>query len=168
MGVMDTQAQMSGSQKEIDWLRRTLSHLSHQDDLKVTFTNGYHVNAAVTATQRVLIDESCYQPDYNNFFKATQPVVDEEGLSPPEFTLLKGVFQVSETGMRSYKKGQMYLGQIPGRDFAALDLNLTNLFYKFRKILQANLSANESQARQYALARLGHTEADLLKQSNAS
>jgi hypothetical protein len=62
----------------------------------------------------------------------------------------------------------MYLGQIPGRDFAALDLNLTNLFYKFRKILQANLSANESQARQYALARLGHTEADLLKQSNAS
>jgi regulator of replication initiation timing len=60
MGVMDTQAQMSKSQKEIDWLRNTLTHLSHNDDLKVTYTNGYHVNAAVTHTSRILLDESCF------------------------------------------------------------------------------------------------------------
>jgi hypothetical protein len=79
-----------------------LRHLSHQDDLKVTFSNGFHVNAAITATNRISLDENIYKQDYDNFFKATQPVIDEEGLSPPEFTLLKGLFMIDKLNMRSY------------------------------------------------------------------
>ncbi len=36
--------------KEIIDIGRTLTLLSHQDDIKVTYTNGFHVNTAVTKT----------------------------------------------------------------------------------------------------------------------
>jgi hypothetical protein len=112
-----------------------LRHLSHQDDLKVTFSNGFHVNAAITSTNRISLDENIFKQDFDNFFKATQPVIDEEGLSPPEFTLLKGLFMVDKLNMRSYIKCPTYLGSIPQRDFASLDLNLINVNGDFRKII---------------------------------
>jgi len=34
--------------------------MSHQQDLKVTFNNGFHVNFAITAIDRTPIDTSVY------------------------------------------------------------------------------------------------------------
>lgn len=114
--------------------------------MKVTYSNGFHVNTSITSTARLNIDENCFRQDYENFFKASQPVIDEEGLSPPEFTLLKGIFMADKMNMKSYMKNPTYLGVIPQRDFHALDLNLVNVDQKFRKIIQANLSANDTVA----------------------
>jgi hypothetical protein len=50
--------------------------------MKVTFQNGFHVNYAITAKSRVPVDASVFQCDYENFFRATQPVVDERALNP--------------------------------------------------------------------------------------
>ena len=44
--------------------------LTHRDDEKVTYTNGFHVNHAVTSTNRMSLDENPFRPDYDNFFKA--------------------------------------------------------------------------------------------------
>ena len=68
----------------------------------MTFNNGFHVNSSITTIHRVSLEENIFKQDYDNFFKATQPVIDEEGLSPPEFTLLKGLFMVDKLNMRSY------------------------------------------------------------------
>jgi len=71
MTVTDSQSQNSTAQKEIDWIKSTLRNLSHKDDLKVTFSNGFHVNAAITSTTRISLDENVFKQDYDNFFKAT-------------------------------------------------------------------------------------------------
>ena len=47
------------------------------DDTKVTYTNGYHVNLATTSMSRVSLDDNAHRVDYNNFFLAAQPVIDE-------------------------------------------------------------------------------------------
>lgn len=77
---------------------------------------------------------------------------------------------VDKLNMRSYMKCPTYLGSIPQRDFHSLDLNLINVNSNFRKLIQANLNANEGQAEQYALARIGGgiNTADLLKINNAN
>lgn len=62
-------------------------------------------------------------------------MIDEEGLSPPEFTLLKGIFMVDKLNMRSYIKCPTYLGAIPQRDYSQLDLNLINVNSNFRKLI---------------------------------
>lgn len=74
--------------KEIAFINEAILALSHQQDLKVTFHNGFHVNYALTAKQRVPIDSSVYHQDYDNFFRASQPIVDESALDPPVFNLV--------------------------------------------------------------------------------
>ena len=74
-------------------------------------------------------------------------MIDEEGLSPPEFTLLKGIYMVDKLNMRSYMKEPCYLGAIPLRDFHSLDLSLINVDKNFRKIIQANINANDMIAK---------------------
>lgn len=39
--------------------------------MKITYTNGFHINLAVTSINRITLDENMYRPDYVNFFKAT-------------------------------------------------------------------------------------------------
>ena len=39
-----------------------------------------------------MLTENVHRPDYDDFFKAVQPVIDEEALNPTEFTLLAGLF----------------------------------------------------------------------------
>jgi len=36
----------------------------------VTYTNGFHVNHAVTSTSRIMLTENVHRPDYDDFFKA--------------------------------------------------------------------------------------------------
>ena len=62
--------------------------LSHQQDLKVTYLNGFHVNYSITALDRTNLENNCLNPDFDSFFRATQPVVDENALNPPEFNLV--------------------------------------------------------------------------------
>lgn len=45
--------------------------LSHQNDIKVTYSNGFHVNTAVTRTDHINIDENTVTQDFVNFKKAT-------------------------------------------------------------------------------------------------
>lgn len=45
--------------------------LSHQQDLKPTYLNGFHVNYAITALDRVNLESSALEPDFDSFFKAT-------------------------------------------------------------------------------------------------
>jgi hypothetical protein len=75
-------------QKEILFINEIIQKLSHQNDMKITYNNGFHVNYAITSADRVFIDSNTFNPDYDNFFKATQCVIDEEALNPPEISLV--------------------------------------------------------------------------------
>lgn len=86
--IRDYQVKNGEAQKEVQSLNDLLSYFCHTDDTKVTYTNGYHVNQAVTLTSRAPVDNTVHRPDYDNFFRAAQPVIDEQGLSPPEFNLV--------------------------------------------------------------------------------
>lgn len=63
-------------------MSQILAKLSHLDESKVTYTNGFHVNTALTGTSSIWIDENSSQRDYSNIFKCMQPVVDEKALIP--------------------------------------------------------------------------------------
>lgn len=56
--------------------------------MKITYNNGYHVNYAITSPERMFLDANTFNPDYDNFFKTTQPVIDEDALNPPEISLV--------------------------------------------------------------------------------
>ena len=74
----------------------------------MTYTNGFHVNSAVTSTSRIPLDDSPFKPDYDNFFKAVQPVIDEEAMNPTEFTLLSGLMLARYSNNYSYRKDRRY------------------------------------------------------------
>jgi hypothetical protein len=63
-------------------LNRTLSMLSHMNDLKVTYTNGFHVNTAITNTDSIFLDETVSLRDYHSFICSAQPIIDEKALIP--------------------------------------------------------------------------------------
>lgn len=60
------------------------------------------------------------------------------------------------------------MGVIAPRDFHALDLNLINVDKNFRKIVQANLNANDMIAKQYALGRINMSEEEMTRPQNAN
>ena len=132
--------------------------LTHRDDEKVTYTNGFHVNHAVTSTNRMSLDENPFRPDYDNFFKAVQPVIDEEGLNPTEFTLLSGLYLSKFTNNYSYRKLRRYNGAMPQRDYAFLDCKLINIDKDLRKYINSALIGTDSQSKQYACARLSTSD----------
>ena len=41
---------------------------------------------------KINLDANCLNFDYSNFFLATQPVIDEEALNPPEYNLIQGIY----------------------------------------------------------------------------
>jgi hypothetical protein len=55
--------------KEIIDIGRTLTLLSHQDDIKMTYTNGFHVNTSVTKTNQIFLDETISIRDNSNFMR---------------------------------------------------------------------------------------------------
>ena len=108
-------------QKEIAFIQHVIRALSHQQDMKVTFHNGFHVNYAITAKSRVPIDSSVYSADYENFFRATQPVIDEAALNPAVFNLISGVYLTQSINLKTFKKYVPYMGVRFSRDYACLD-----------------------------------------------
>ena len=117
MQIQDTHSEKGTALKEMSQLKELLRVLTHRDDEKVTYSNGFHVNHAVTASRRISLDENVYRPDYDNFFKAVQPVIDEEAINPMEFTLLSGLYLSRYTNNYSYRKNRRYMGFMPSRDY---------------------------------------------------
>jgi hypothetical protein len=69
-------------------INNVLVSLSHMNDLKVTYTNGFHVNSAITAVDRIFLDENSSWRDDSSFMRAAQPVIDEKALIPNQITLI--------------------------------------------------------------------------------
>lgn len=86
-------------QKEIHFINEVVQGLSHQQDLKVTYLNGFHVNYAITALDRLDIDANPYKQEYDSFFKVTQPIIDEEALNPAEFNLISGIYMANSINL---------------------------------------------------------------------
>lgn len=84
---------MNGSgQKELQSINEVINLFQRTDEFKVTYSNGFHVNTAVTSTNKLSLLNNVYRPDYNSFFCATLPVIDENGLNPTEFNLIRGLY----------------------------------------------------------------------------
>ena len=124
------------------------------DDNKVTYTNGYHVNLATTSMSRVSLDESVHRTDYSQFFLASQPVIDEQGLNPPEFNLINGMYTTNSLQVKQYRRLRPYLGWMPNRDFHYLDCKLMNISKEMRKNIGANVTQNLESSLQFAHAKL--------------
>ena len=101
----------------------------------MTFDNGFHVNYALTAKERVLIDADIFQQDYDNFFKATQPIIDEEALNPPVYNLITSIYLTNSINLSTFKKCVPFMGVKFQRDYSCLDFALTNLSKPVRKYL---------------------------------
>ena len=69
-------------QKETIDLNKVLSMLFHMNDIKVTYTNGFHVSTSLTRTDQIFLDEAPTRRDYENFMKSCQPVINEKALVP--------------------------------------------------------------------------------------
>lgn len=111
--------------------------------MKVTYNNGFHVNYAITATERVFIDSNCFNQDFNNFFKATQPIIDEDALNPPEYNLISGIYLTNTKNLVTFKKNLSYVGAFPDRDYSCLDFAMTNLSKDIRRYFMQNINSNE-------------------------
>ena len=144
MSMQDTHNDKGTALKEMSQVKEVLRNLSHRDDEKVTYTNGFHVNHSVTTTSRISLDENVYRPDYDNFFKCVQPVIDEEGMNPTEFTLLSGLYLSRYTNNYSYRKNRHYLGSMPLRDYHYLDCKLINIDKDLRKYITSALIGSDS------------------------
>ncbi len=55
---MDKLIKDFAGQKETLDLNKALGLLSHTNDIKVTYTNGFHVNTALTRTDQIFLDDS--------------------------------------------------------------------------------------------------------------
>lgn len=147
-------------QKEILFINDVIQKLSHQQDLKIAYNNGYHVNYAVTALDRMDIDANVFKQDYDSYFKAMQPVIDEEALNPPEFNLISGIYLTNSLNLVTFKKNVPYMGALFHRDYRCLDYALTNLSKEIRKYAMQNINSNELTLQNYVLARTKMDEKD--------
>jgi hypothetical protein len=68
--MQDTYFKDKKGSKEILFLNDVIMDLSHQNDLKITHNNGFHVNRSLTGSNRIIIDSNCMHQDYDSFFKA--------------------------------------------------------------------------------------------------
>jgi hypothetical protein len=67
--IEETYLKDNKGQKEIWWINQVIAQLGRVSDLKVTFSNGYHVNTAFTCTDKINLESGCYNQDYTEFFK---------------------------------------------------------------------------------------------------
>ena len=96
------------------------------------------MNYAITALDRMNLEASCYNQEYDSFFKATQPIIDEEALNPPEFNLISGICLTNSVNLVTFKKSIPYMGCRIPRDYQCLDLALTNLHRNIRNEITSN------------------------------
>jgi hypothetical protein len=128
--------------------------------LKVTYLNGFHVNYSITDLEKVNIDSSAHNPDYDSFFKATQPLIDEEALNPTEFNLVQGVYLADAVNMVTFKKNVPYMGNVFLHDYKCLDYALTNLSKDIRKYLMTNLGSIEMTLQTFICAKMKWKEGE--------
>ena len=156
--MQDSHGEKGTALKEMNQVKDVMRLMTHRDDQKVTYTNGFHVNHAITATNRICLDENTFRPDYDNFFKAVQPIIDEEAMNPTEFTLLSGLCLSKFTNNYSYRKNRRYNGSMPLRDYHYLDCKLINIDKDLRKYINSALIGIDSQSKHYACARLSTSD----------
>jgi hypothetical protein len=108
--MQDTYYKDKKGDKEILFLNDVIVNLSHQMDLKVTHNNGFHVNRALTNHRRVIVDANCMHQDYDSFFKAAQPIIDEEALNPVVFNLISGIYLNNTIDITTFKKSVPFMG----------------------------------------------------------
>jgi len=58
----------------------------------------------------VSLDKNAFDIDYDGFFKATQPLIDEEALNPHEFNLISGIYLVDSINFVTFKKNIPFMG----------------------------------------------------------
>jgi hypothetical protein len=46
------------------FINETIRNLSHIDDIKVTYSNGFHVSTAITKTLKINVNENCFNVNY--------------------------------------------------------------------------------------------------------
>lgn len=154
--VRNQQSKNGAAAKEMHEINGLLKVLSHTDDTKITYTNGFHVNSAITKLQNVSLQFNATRPDYPNFFRSNQPVIDEQALHPSEFTLIQGIYNKTQLWQKSYRKRSPFLGWVAPRDFSFLDMRLFNVEYDLRKYIQANITGEEESCINYAQSRLNY------------
>lgn len=66
--IQDNLFKQNKGQKEIVFFNELIKSLSHLHDLKVTYSNGFHVNKSITSMSRLNLDITCHSPDYKSFF----------------------------------------------------------------------------------------------------
>lgn len=151
-------------QKEVQFINELIQNLSHQQDLKITYSNGFHVNRAITALDRLDLEAGCYKQEYDSFFKATQPIIDEEALNPSEYNLVAGIYLANSINLITFKKNPAYMGALMARDYTCLDFALTNLSKDVRKYATSNFASVEDTLRNFLKAKSNTEEEDF--QSN--
>ena len=56
-------------QKEIMFMNETIRGLSNQQDMKITYANGFHVNHATTRLANIDLETSPCNQDYWSFYQ---------------------------------------------------------------------------------------------------
>jgi len=111
------------------------------------------VNYAITALGRMNLEASCYNQEYDSFFKATQPIIDEEALNPPEFNLISGIYLTNSINLVTFKKSIPYMGCRIPRDYQCLDFALTNLSKDIRKYAVSNFASLDATLKSFIRAK---------------
>jgi hypothetical protein len=109
--------------------------------MKITYTNGFHVNFAITDPERLDLDANSFNQEYDSFTKAVQPLIDEEALNPPEFNLVSGIYLTDAINMVTFKKNVPFMGNLFLHDYKCLDYAMTNLNKDMRKYFMTNLGS---------------------------
>lgn len=132
--IQDSFLKDGKGQKEILFINETIRELSRVQDIKITYTNGFHVNHAIISLNRIDLESSPSNPDYWSFFQVAQPIIDEEALNPPEFTLLSGIHADTTSDALRFRKSKVpFVGCVNTREYSCLDFALTNLSEPVRK-----------------------------------
>lgn len=95
------------------------------------------------------LDSSNFRQEYDSFFKATQPIIDEESLNPTEFNLVSGIYLCDALNLVTFKKNLPYVGCNMGADYKCLDFALTNMSKEIRKYLMTNLGSVDLTLQQF-------------------
>ncbi|CDW82479.1 UNKNOWN [Stylonychia lemnae] len=154
------------AKKELLSINELLKNLSHVDDIKVTYTNGYHVNTALTKTQFLNLDENCTNPDFTQWARSSQPIIDENALAPSQFTLIDQMFGQNCNILHSFKKSKTYMGKIHGRDYQYMDYSMINVDKSVRKYVYNNLISVDNQLKEYLKIKFNHDDTTFIGNLN--
>ena len=97
------------------------------------------------------------------FFRATQPIIDEEALNPQEFNLIQSTLDMEHGERGIFSRPSNFMGSMRGvgsfgRVYQCLDFSLINLHKDIRKYAQSNLIALEGTLKAYVRQKNKHME----------